>query len=169
MIKHAEVLLKNDSSALKNHSCEPRCNVEASNPPTFTCVSEPNTRPDGLIRKTRPFAFSAPCICDIFPFGTVFKAIDLEEGWTKLTVLLAPIENSSHKRDTRSLLWKTSTQCVCRVITAWPPVTDPPCGKSAAKRRAHTAIQTAKKMKFFWLWGEIACYGVPEIYSKYVL
>ena len=46
--------------------------------------------PDGLIRKTRPFAFSAPCICDIFPFGTVFKAIDLEEGLNEIDCFISP-------------------------------------------------------------------------------
>ena len=88
--------------------------------------------PLGLDKNTWPLAFNVPKICDGLDPSTLFNATELDDGWTKLTVLPLPIEKLSHVIEVAFVDWFiviTSDDCV---ITAEPDTTEPPVGSTSA-------------------------------------
>jgi hypothetical protein len=75
--------------------------------PTFTCAVGPKMMPLRLMRKTRPVACRAPKICEGLAWKIWFKATELEEGCTNLTVPSAEMSKLCQFSVAFAVVWLT--------------------------------------------------------------
>ncbi len=106
--------------------------VEATSPPTLTCEPAPNSTPFGLTRKTLPFAFRLPRICEASGPVTRLSATEFRSGWTKVTVLPAAISKLCQLSAADLLVCVTVSAFAPVAIVAAPTVTEPPVGSGCA-------------------------------------